>query len=484
MPELETSVRDDLGERLKRYLAGLGGYGKHTFLTSGGSAAVFEVEFAGGHRAFKAFRPDLFSGGNAESEKRRLEVQRRLINCSCPTLIHTYRVEEAEGTAFVEMELITWPSLKAQLAAIPDNAVIPLLTQLVEAVRFLEDHDIVHRDIKPENIHVSPDFVSLKLLDLGVARAMKSEVDDSDDDTLGATDHGSQRPFLATAQYSSPEYLFRLDKPSQTLWKGLNFYQLGAVLHDLIAKRPIFQQEMEMGNRWLVARAVLTKTPSFADGDPNRLAHLKALASRCLVKDIQSRLSLVGWEDFVLEGAADPLVALSARVAKASISSANSATAADRCRRMKFDRAAFVKRFSDKVRFALLPACVPKLPITVKPPDLGDPQRVTFAFAVDAETEVVSKMSINWLDELYEKKCQVHVQGHIHRTSCADVMTTMATKLACEVSTDENEDESVLSVARLMAGLLGIALDLLEATSDPSALHGVDLQANSIKAGE
>ena len=74
------------------------------------------------------------------------------------------------------------------------EAVAPLITQLVEAVRFLEKLDIVHRDIKPENIHVSPDYKYLKLLDLGVAREF------AEDDAGAVTDHGNLRPFLATAQ--------------------------------------------------------------------------------------------------------------------------------------------------------------------------------------------------------------------------------------------------------------------------------------------
>lgn len=173
MPALADSIVADLTERLCRYLKSSGAYGETVYLASGGSAAVFSVATPQGRRAFKAFNPEFFCGPAGPAERKRLEVQRKLIDHTCPSLIQTFRVDEAEGTAFVEMEFIDWPQLTAALNDIPDDAVVGLFTQLVAAVRFLDAMGIVHRDIKPENIHVSPDFTSLKLLDLGVAREIE-----------------------------------------------------------------------------------------------------------------------------------------------------------------------------------------------------------------------------------------------------------------------------------------------------------------------
>lgn len=247
MPALDQKTVDDLTERLERYLSTTGGADEIQFLASGGSAAVFRVTRHGGTSAVKAFDPALFSGPGGAADRRRLDVQRRLIGHSCPSLVQTYRIDEAEGTAFIEMEFVDWPQLAKRLQEVPDEAIVPLIGQLVDAVRYLEGLNIVHRDIKPENIHVSPDFMSLKLLDLGVAR----EFDSPDESEAAITDTGGRRPFLATAQYSSPDYLFRLDEPTAKLWRGLNFYQVGAVLHDLIKKEALFQHEVAIGNAWL-----------------------------------------------------------------------------------------------------------------------------------------------------------------------------------------------------------------------------------------
>ncbi len=472
MPALDQSVIVDLTGRLAKYLSQLGGYGEPTFLASGGSAAVFRVDSANGVRAFKACAPELLSGPSGPAERRRLEIQRRLIGHPCASLVQTYRVEEAEGTAFTEMEFVDWPELTQVLASVPDEAIIPLFTQLVDAVKFLGSNNIVHRDIKPENIKVSPDFAKLKLLDLGVAR----EVEVTDAGEAAVTDHGKLRPFLATAQYSSPEYLFRLDEPSARLWKGLNLYQLGAVLHDLVMKEPLFQHEMSLGNRWLVARAVLTKTPTFADTNPARLSHLKALAGRCLVKDLDARLQLVGWEDFVLEGAKDPVAALRGRLAKGRVSVGGQVKAAA-ASRLEFDRMEFTRRFVQRIRAELLPICGTNLPLTVTPSAPGEAPHAKFVFTADKQVLLECVVHFAWQEQLYERTAHVSLQARIFCTGRDEIPTEASSRLVGTAVISEDEAESATILTSAIAEVLGNGLDLIQGTGDIGALHGVDLQA-------
>lgn len=450
----------------------VGGYGQPVFLKAGGSAAVFRVESEWGTRAFKAFNPAYLIGPGGDAERRRLQVQRRLIDHACSSLIQTYRVVEAEDTAFMEMEFCPWPEFTELLATVPDDAVVPLITQLADAVRFLEAAGIVHRDIKPENIHVSPDFKHLKLLDLGVAR----DIEPTDSEEAAVTDHGDLRPFLATAQYSSPEYLFRLDEPSAKLWKGLNFYQVGAVLHDLIMKRPLFQHEMNLGNRWLVARAVLTKTPSFADPNPGRLSNLKALAARCLVKDLDARLQLVGWDDFVLEGAKDPLIALRGRLAK-GIANVGVQVRASADARLRFEREAFIKRFADRIRSDLIPTCGTQLPFTVVNSVTGAGTTVVkFSFSAPTDVTIQCDLDMEWQSELYERTANVWLSARLLRTSQGVADATLSRVLACTATISEAEEEAVHNVAGLIAVNITRALDVIESTPDAASPNGIDLQ--------
>ncbi|RYH66143.1 MAG: serine/threonine protein kinase [Alcaligenaceae bacterium] len=471
MPDLDEKVVQDIKLRLNSYLKDLGNYGEPQYLSSGGSAAVFKVEGPTGLRAFKGCNPELLVGSRAEAERRRLDIQRRLLNHSCKSLVQTYRIEEAQGSVFTEMEFVEWPSLKKVLDKVPDESVASLFSQLVNTVKFLDENNIIHRDIKPENIHISSDFTNLKLLDLGVSR----ELETAKDTDAAITDSGDLRPFLATAQYSSPEYLFRLDQPSEKLWKGLNFYQLGAVLHDLIMKEPIFNHEMSLGNRWLVARAVLTKLPTFSDGKPTRLANLKALSAKCLVKDIDSRLQLIGWEDFILEGAKDPLMELRARLEKKQIISEKSTS--DSQSRLDFDRNEFIRRFTDSVRAELLPSCGTNMPMSVKPSAPGENPHTKFTLTVNKQLLAEFVTAYEWQAGFHSRSVRVKLQAMLVCSGYEDPVHKPITTLVSVGAIQENEQENSLIVAKTIASLASKALDHLESNTDPSLLHGIDLQS-------
>lgn len=262
-------------------------------LGDGGSAVVFRWEQEDRVYALKVYDPKFFTSGQNSAERHRLELQRRLIGQSCPSIVDTLAIDEQLSTCFVTMELFSGIELKKAIGKVPDKAVGSLIRQLVEAVLFLEKFNLVHRDIKPENILVSSDFTQLKLLDLGVVREISGV-----EDRVDGTDHGEKRPFIATAQYSSPEYLFRLEPPSNALWKALTLYQVGGVLHDLVCKKPLFDRAVAADNKYALAMAVMREAPDFAGASAD-VSSWTSLAARCLTKDSGLRLQLVDWPDFV-----------------------------------------------------------------------------------------------------------------------------------------------------------------------------------------
>ena len=111
MPALDDNVIRDVTERLKNYLNVTGGYNSVDFIDAGGSAAVFKVNRNGDIRAIKIFDPKFFVGNDNLAEKRRLLTQQKLIDHHCEHLIQTYYAAEAEGTAIIEMEFLSWPQL-------------------------------------------------------------------------------------------------------------------------------------------------------------------------------------------------------------------------------------------------------------------------------------------------------------------------------------------------------------------------------------
>lgn len=263
-------------------------------VAAGGSASVYVATKDGQEFALKVYEPRLLQGSNAPAELRRIELQRSLLAHGCRFLVEFRDIVTNADGCFIEMGYVPWPSLDAVLDCVPANAVPILVDQLVEAIRFLESKSIVHRDIKPENILVSPGFDELRVIDLGIARGA-----DSRDEGEDATDHGHRRPFIATAQYSSPEYLFRLQSPSERMWHALTLYQVGAVVHDLVTRRPLFADAARTDNKYVLAMAVLRQQPEFGQQLSPQHAALAALAAECLVKDPELRLRLVNWDRFV-----------------------------------------------------------------------------------------------------------------------------------------------------------------------------------------
>lgn len=259
-------------------------------LGQGNSAAVFRLRQPDGLVALKIYKPEFLQGANEAAERYRLSLHDRLKGHDCESLVKVYSVGDIGESAYITMEFVPWPSMDTVLGAIPIAAIPKLMGDVARAVQWMEERALVHRDIKPANILVSPDFGAAKLVDFGVVRAMDGTSPD-------LTDHGHRRPFVATAQYSSPEYLFRLVEPSTELWSGLSIYQVGAVLHDMLEQRPLFNEEVLSENRYVLAMAVLKRTPSFRAGVyPIAWA---ALARRALAKDLDIRLRAASLVDFL-----------------------------------------------------------------------------------------------------------------------------------------------------------------------------------------
>lgn len=265
-------------------------------LGQGNSAAVFRLSSPLGSAALKIYKPQFLEGPNEAAERHRLSLHERLRDHSCPSLVRIYAVGELSDSAFITMEYVPWPSLDSVLGAVPTASIPALIGDVARAVQWMQVNSLAHRDIKPANILISPDFSRAKLVDFGV-------VCSTDDTSPDLTDHGHRRPFVATAQYSSPEYLFRLVEPSDQLWLGLSVYQVGAVLHDMVEKRALFSSEVLTENRYVLAMAVLQRQPPFYGRDYP--VAWGALARRALTKDLAVRLRAVNLDQFTKLGVFD-----------------------------------------------------------------------------------------------------------------------------------------------------------------------------------
>lgn len=253
----------------------------------GKSALVFQATRDEEKAAVKIFDREMVERFGKLAQRERISRERQLVGEHHPHLIQVFDAGEDHSLDlfYVIMEFFPGKNLAALIDRIPSERIQPLISQIASAAEFLENRKLAHRDIKPENIGITDDYSSATLLDLGVIRPIG----------LGnITDDKDQKNFVGTLQYSPPELLLRKEDDSTDGWRGITFYQLGAVLHDMIARRPLFADFLTPYAK--LVEAVQHEIPIITA--PNSHPNLTLLAQNCLIKEPNARLSLVTWESF------------------------------------------------------------------------------------------------------------------------------------------------------------------------------------------
>lgn len=282
--EYLTRIANELAEREN--------WGQPSYIDCGASGAVFELNHdVHGIVALKIYDPKFFQGEDALISQKRIDLQTSLASLNHQNLIQTIdsgTIDE-HSTSYIIMEYCPWKSLDKVIPDIPNDKVGLIIRQLAEVIIFLQSNDIIHRDIKPANIAISENFDQIKVLDMGVMRSISYSEGNG-------TDVDEKKRFVATAQYSPPEYILRAEIPGQDGFDALNIYQTGAVLHDLIMKRPIFHEEASLLNRYLLFSKITEKIPVIYNTEVP--AKLVSLCRASLEKDANKRIAAVKMEDF------------------------------------------------------------------------------------------------------------------------------------------------------------------------------------------
>ncbi|SFJ17095.1 serine/threonine-protein kinase [Planctomicrobium piriforme] len=282
----------------------IGGCKAIRYIARGASALVFEAQYDGQRIALKVFDPDFLNDNDSQEQIERINRQLLLCDLSHPHLINIREGGQCKDTGFyfLSMDFLDAPSLDKVIAEIPADRISDIIRQVASAAFFLEGHKLVHRDIKPANISLSDDFQTATLLDLGVVRPVGlSEL----------TDTPTERPFVGTKRYSPPEFLTRKEDDSLDSWRAITFYQLGAVLFDMITRRPLFAGITPKDR---LTEHILLKTPSI-DCTDDIPESLKQLTQFALIKDPEVRLAMVTWSSFgITESVRPSLTELRSRI--------------------------------------------------------------------------------------------------------------------------------------------------------------------------
>nr|AGC12987.1 long flagella protein 5 [Chlamydomonas reinhardtii] len=113
--------------------------------------------------------------------------------------------------------------------------------QLIKAVGWCHQHNIVHRDIKPENLLISPSAAGgvgkLKLCDFGFARQLPPA-------DVSITD------YVSTRWYRAPELLLG----STHYGKEVDLWAIGCIMAELLDGQPLFPGESDIDQLYILQR--------------------------------------------------------------------------------------------------------------------------------------------------------------------------------------------------------------------------------------
>jgi eukaryotic-like serine/threonine-protein kinase len=187
-----------------------------------------------------------------------------------PNVVGVFDRGEHEGTYYIAMEYLTGRTLKDIVTAeapLPQERVIDIGTQILEAAGFAHRHGVIHRDFKPHNVIVD-DLGHAKVTDFGIARAGASEM----------TETGS---IMGTAQYLSPE-----QAQGHAVTATSDLYSIGVMLYEMLAGRLPFEGDSAVA---VALKHLSEQPPPISQWRPDVHPALEAVVMAALAKDPTQR---------------------------------------------------------------------------------------------------------------------------------------------------------------------------------------------------
>jgi tRNA A-37 threonylcarbamoyl transferase component Bud32 len=152
-----------------------------------------------------------------------------------PNIVQVFDFESAEGTYFIAMEYVRGRDLAHVLKQardrkikLPEPTAMYIFAQLLEALRYAHEKNVIHRDVSPQNILLSFEG-EVKLADFGIAKA-------------AGTSRTATGSLKGKYRYMAPEYVKK-----QSVDHKSDIYAAGAVLYELLTNERPFREGNDMG---------------------------------------------------------------------------------------------------------------------------------------------------------------------------------------------------------------------------------------------
>lgn len=210
-----------------------------------------------------------------------------------PHLVPVYEVGEVGPVCFLVSAYCPGPTLaqwlRGQSQPVAFRLAASLLAVLAEAVAHAHSRGILHRDLKPGNVLLEDlpmerretgdlPFVP-RITDFGLAKIVEANRQE------GQTHTGT---ILGTAPYMAPE---QAAGKGRDIGPAVDIYALGAILYELMTRRPPFQGETDVETLLLVQNQEPLPPSRLR---PQLPRDLETISQKCLQKDPGRRYGTAG----------------------------------------------------------------------------------------------------------------------------------------------------------------------------------------------
>ena len=252
-------------------------------LGSGGMGVVYEAEDSRlGRRVALKFLPEAMAQDSQLIERFQREA-RAASALNHPNICTIHAIETNGSQHFLVMELLEGQTLGQHMTrqAFSMDKLLPMATQIADALESAHAKGIIHRDIKPANLFVT-DRGQVKILDFGLAKIERAEIPEhgstpSKMDTMVGMELTSPGSTMGTVSYMSPE-----QARGQLVDARTDLFSLGTVLYQLASGVLPFRGETSA----MVFDAILNREPApVIEVNPNLPLEFGRVLSKLLEKD-------------------------------------------------------------------------------------------------------------------------------------------------------------------------------------------------------
>ncbi|OWZ01631.1 CMGC/CDKL protein kinase [Phytophthora megakarya] len=169
---------------------------------------------------------------------REIKILKQLKHENIVSLLEVFRMKGKLYLVFEFVEKTILEEIERHPDGLDPLTLKKLMWQLVRAINFCHQHNIIHRDIKPENLLVSRNGV-LKLCDFGFARPLAS---------AGA----KYTEYVSTRWYRAPELLVG----DVSYGKAVDVWSIGCMLAEIATGLPLFPGDSDIDQLYHIIRCL------------------------------------------------------------------------------------------------------------------------------------------------------------------------------------------------------------------------------------